>query len=83
MKHCLSNLRLLSRNTLGSAVLANKGNENIFISHPDFNHARAFCLRGQQLNVKQLLRIGPILRREFPKTVISGPAEFIRAADSR
>ena len=76
-------LRLVSCNTLGSAVLANRGDDDVFISHLILSMpGRSTDWQAKRLDVKEFVKAGGILRREFPKSVISGPAEFIRAANS-
>jgi hypothetical protein len=76
-------VRLVSANTLGSAVVANRGDLEVFVSHLLlFMPGRSADWQAPRLVFEERLPVGQFLRREFPKPRLEELAEFVRGRDT-
>lgn len=72
-------VRLISANTLGSAVVVNRGDREVFVSQLLLTMpGRSARWLAPMLVFEEKLPVGQFLRREFPKTKLQEPAEFVR-----
>jgi hypothetical protein len=72
-------VRLVAANTLGSAIVANRGDREVFVSHLVlFMPGRSADWQAPRLVFEDRLPIGQFLRREFPRARLQEFAEFVR-----
>jgi predicted nucleic acid-binding Zn ribbon protein len=76
------NIRVIVCNSLGSAVIVNRGDSEVFVSHLLLTMAgRSSLWVSPRLEFYERLQPGQFLRREFPKARLTGEAQFVRGAD--
>lgn len=76
-------VRLISSNSLRSAVVANRGDGDVFVSHMFlYMIGRSSSWEAKRLDFEEILAPGKILRRDFPPAKIMGSAEFVRGLNS-
>jgi hypothetical protein len=72
-------VRLISANTLGSAVVVNRGDREVFVSHLLLTiPGRSAGWQAPRLVIEERLPVGQFIRRDFPKPRIEDEAEFVR-----
>ena len=76
-------VRLISANTLDSAVVVNRGDREVYVSHlllivP----GRSADWQAPRLIFEERLPVDQFLRREFPRARLQEQAEFVRGLDS-
>jgi hypothetical protein len=76
-------VRLVSSNSLRAAVVANRGDREVFVSHLLlYMSGRSSSWQVKRLDFEEILPPGKILRRDFPPAKITGSAEFVRGLNS-
>lgn len=76
-------VRLISSNSLRSAVVANRGDVEVFVSHMLlYMPGRSSSWEAKRLDFEEVLPPGKISRRDFPPASITGSAEFVRGLNS-
>lgn len=73
-------VRLLSANTLASAVVANRGDGEVFVSHLIFTMPGRTSWSSPRLLFEERIPPGQFIRREFPRTKIQG-GDFVRGVE--
>jgi hypothetical protein len=74
-------VRLVAANTLGSAIVANRGDREVFVSHLVlFMPGRSADWQAPRLVFEDRLPVGQFLRREFPRARLQD-TEFVRGRD--
>ena len=76
-------IRVISCNTLGAAVIANRGKAEVFISNLLlWMPGRKSDWEAPTLDINEGLPSGQFLKRQFPASRLQGPAFFVRGVDS-
>lgn len=76
-------LRVISCNTSGAAVIANRGRTEVFISNLLlWMPGRNSDWEAPTLDISEVLPPGQFLKRQFPPSRIQGSALFVRGVDS-
>jgi hypothetical protein len=76
-------VRLISSNSLRSAVVANRGDVEVFVSHMLlYMSGRPSSWQAKRLEFEEVLPPGKILSRNFPPASITGSSEFVRGLNS-
>jgi hypothetical protein len=76
-------VRLIVANTPGSAVVANRGDREVFVSHLLLTMpGRSADWQARRLIFEERLPVGQFLRREFPKARLQEQAEFVRGLNA-
>jgi hypothetical protein len=74
---------LISANTLGSAVVVNRGDREVFVSHLLlFMPGRSANWQAPRLRFEERLPVGQFLRREFPRENPQEFREFVRGLNT-
>jgi len=74
--------RVAAANSLRSAVVANRGDGEVFVSHMLlYMPGRSSSWQAKRLDFEETLPPGHFLRRDFPPAKITGSAEFVRGLD--
>src|SRR6266481_5046898 len=72
-------VQVLSANSLQSAVVVNRGDGEVFVSHMAlFMAGRSHDWKAPRLDFEQILSPGHFLKKDFPPSKISDEGEFIR-----
>jgi hypothetical protein len=76
-------VRLISSNSLRSAVVANRGDVEVFVSHMLlYMSGRPSSWQAKRLDFEEVLLPGRILSRDFPPASITSSSEFVRGLNS-
>jgi hypothetical protein len=76
-------VQLISADSLHSAVVANRGDTEVFVSHMFlYMQGRSSPWQAKRLDFEEILPPGKFLRRNFPPAAITGSAEFVRGLNS-
>jgi hypothetical protein len=76
-------VRLITANTLSSAVIVNRGDREVFVSHLLLTMpGRSAGWLAPRLDFEERLPVGQFLRREFPRPKIEDNAEFVRGLNA-
>jgi hypothetical protein len=76
-------VRLITANTLTSAVIVNRGDREVFVSHLLLTMpGRSADWLAPRLDFEERLPVGQFIRRKFPRSKIGENAEFVRGLNA-
>ena len=77
------NVQVISANSLHSAVVVNRGDTEVFVSHMLlYMEGRSSNWQAKRLDFEEILPPGKFLRRGFLSSAITGSAEFVRGLNT-